>query len=69
MEKVTLVFEPAEEGGFSAYVAEVPGANSQGETIEEAREMLLEALHELLHYRREKARAKQSAVFEQVMLA
>lgn len=63
------MFEPAEEGGFSAYVAEVPGANSQGETIEEAREMVLEALHELLIYRREKARAKPSAVFEQVVLA
>ena len=69
MEKVTLVFEPAEEGGFSAYVAEVPGANSQGDTIEEAREMVLEALHDLLIYRREKARAKTSAVFEQVALA
>jgi predicted RNase H-like HicB family nuclease len=69
MEKVTLVFEPAEEGGYSAYVAEVPGANSQGETIEEAREMVLEALHELLDYRREKARTKQSAVFELVSLA
>jgi predicted RNase H-like HicB family nuclease len=69
METVTFVFEPAEEGGFSAYVAEVPGANSQGETIEEAREMVLEALHELLQYRREKARSKQTAVFEQVVLA
>jgi predicted RNase H-like HicB family nuclease len=68
VEKVTLVFEPAEEGGFSAYVSEVPGANSQGETMEEAREMVLEALHELLDYRREKARSKSSAVFELVAL-
>jgi predicted RNase H-like HicB family nuclease len=69
MDKVTLVFEPAQEGGFSAYVAEVPGANSQGETMEEARAMVLEALHDLLEYRREKARAKVTAVFEQVALA
>ena len=55
MEHVTLVLEPAEEGGYSASVAEVPGANSQGETLEEAKEMVLEALHELLKYRREKA--------------
>ncbi|HWD40396.1 MAG TPA: type II toxin-antitoxin system HicB family antitoxin [Fimbriimonas sp.] len=68
MENITLVFEAAEEGGFSAYVAEIPGANSQGETIEEARGMVLEALHELLDYRREKARSKASAVFEQVVL-
>lgn len=71
MERVTLVFEPVAEGGFSAYVAEVPGANSQGETIEEARFMVLEALHELLAYRREKAllRVSQGAVCEQVDLA
>jgi predicted RNase H-like HicB family nuclease len=69
VEKVTLVFEPAQEGGYSAYVAEIPGANSQGETMEEARQMVLEALHELLSYRREKARAKPRAVFEQIALA
>jgi len=71
MERVTLVFEPAEEGGFSAYVAEVPGANSQGETIDEAKEMVLEALHELLEYRREKAQrqARNGTVYEQVALA
>ena len=57
MENLTLVFEPAEEGGDSACFGEVPGANSQGETIEEAREMVLEALHELLDYLREKAPA------------
>ncbi len=69
MQEVTLVFEPAEGGGYSAYVAEVPGANSQGETIEEAREMVLEALHELLDYRREKAKAKKDVIRELVALA
>lgn len=71
MERFTLVFEPAEEGGFTAYVAEVPGANSQGETIDEAREMLLEALHELLDYRREKAkeRAASGTIYEEIPLA
>lgn len=71
MERVTLVFEPAEEGGFSAYVAEVPGVNSQGETMEEAKAMVIEALHELLEYRRQKARksAKVGTVYEQIALA
>lgn len=58
MERETLVFEPAEEGGYSAYVAEVPGVNSQGETLEEAKRLVLEALHELLEYRDDKARRK-----------
>ena len=68
MQQVTLVFEAAEEGGYSAYVAEVPGANSQGSTLEEAREMVLEALHELLDYRREKAGSKKDAIRELVVL-
>lgn len=49
----TIVYEPAEEGGYTAFVAEVPGAVSEGETIEEARTMVLDALRELTLYRRE----------------
>ncbi|MCG9895905.1 MAG: type II toxin-antitoxin system HicB family antitoxin [Fimbriimonadaceae bacterium] len=45
--KITIVTEPAEEGGFTAWILEVPGAISEGETIEEAREMVLDALKEL----------------------
>lgn len=69
METVTLVFEPVDGGGFSAYVAEIPGVNTQGETLEEAREMVLEALHELLAYRREKALGQPQVLTEQVALA
>jgi predicted RNase H-like HicB family nuclease len=71
MQTVTLVFEPAEEGGFSAYVAEVPGVNSQGETIEEAKRMVIEALNELMEYRREKAhrKATEGTVYDRIVLA
>ena len=67
MQTVTLVFEPAEEGGFSAYVAEVPGVNSQGETIEDAKRMVIE----LTEYRREKAHRKAIAgtVYDRIVLA
>jgi len=51
----TAVYEPAEEGGYIAFVEEVPGANSQGETLEEARENLKEALSLMLEVNREKA--------------
>jgi predicted RNase H-like HicB family nuclease len=51
----TAVFEPAEEGGFVAFVEEVPGAISQGETLEEARENLKEALALILEVNRENA--------------
>jgi len=51
----TAVFEEAEEGGYIAYVAEVPGATTQGETLEEARENLREAIELVLETNREMA--------------
>jgi antitoxin HicB len=51
----TIIFEPCEEGGYTAFIPEVPGAISEGETIEEAREMVLDALRELTDYRRREA--------------
>ncbi len=46
--KLTIVYEPAEEGGYIASVHGVPGALSQGETRAEARENVLDALRELV---------------------
>jgi predicted RNase H-like HicB family nuclease len=40
----TAIIEPAPEGGYWAICAEVPGANGQGETIEEAKESLRDAI-------------------------
>ena len=57
----TIIYEPAEEGGFTAYIPEVPGAVSEGETIDEAREMVLDAMHEVLAYRREQALSTKAA--------
>lgn len=45
---LTTIFEEAEEGGFIGYVAELPGANTQGETLEETRENLVEAIQLIL---------------------
>ena len=42
--QLTAVFEPAKEGGYTCFVEEIPAAISQGETLEEAKENLLEAL-------------------------
>jgi predicted RNase H-like HicB family nuclease len=41
--ELTAVFKPADEGGYIAFVEELPGANTQGETLEEARANLREA--------------------------
>lgn len=50
---LTAVFEEAEDGGLIGYVAELPGANTQGETIEEVRENLNEAIELVLKSNRD----------------
>ena len=50
---LTAIFEEAEEGGFIGYVAELPGANTQGETLEEVRENLTDAIELILNANRE----------------
>jgi predicted RNase H-like HicB family nuclease len=51
----TAVYQPAAEGGYVAFVEELPGANTQGETLEEARENLREAVELILETNRELA--------------
>lgn len=58
--KFTAICEKADEGGYIGYVAELPGANTQGETLEETRENLKEAVSLLLDCYREDADAKLS---------
>jgi predicted RNase H-like HicB family nuclease len=49
--ELTAVIEPAPEGGFWAICLEIPGANGQGETMEEARKDLQAAVELLLEDR------------------
>lgn len=44
----TAVFVEEPKGGYSAYAEEIPGANSQGETLDEAKENLKDALQLVL---------------------
>jgi predicted RNase H-like HicB family nuclease len=48
----TAIIEPAPEGGYWAICPEVPGANGQGETIEEAKNSLRQAIELVLEDRR-----------------
>ncbi|MCY4245840.1 MAG: type II toxin-antitoxin system HicB family antitoxin [Gammaproteobacteria bacterium] len=43
-EALTAVFIKEDEGGYCGYVEEIPGAITQGETLEEAKENLVEAV-------------------------
>jgi predicted RNase H-like HicB family nuclease len=49
----TAVIETAEEGGYWTYCPEAPGANGQGETLEEAKEDLAAAIRLILEDRLE----------------
>lgn len=49
----TAIIEPAPEGGFWAICPEVQGANGQGETIDEAKDNLRQAIELILKDRRE----------------
>lgn len=54
--EMTAIFEPCKEGGFIAYIEEIPGINSQGETLEEAKENLTEAINLVFEERRSSLR-------------
>ena len=58
--QLTAVFVKVPEGGYAAFVEELPGANTQGATLEEARENLREAVALVIEANRELA-AKQSS--------
>ena len=50
--KLTAIFEPAKEGGYTCFVEEVPAAISQGETLDEAKANLMDALKLVLECQR-----------------
>ena len=43
--ELTAVYEPCPEGGYMAYIQEIAGINSQGETLEEAKANLADAVN------------------------
>ena len=51
--QLTAVFFPAQEGAYTAWIEGLPGAISEGETIEQARENLADALRTVLECNRE----------------
>lgn len=71
MEKFTAVFEQEGEW-WIGYVEELPGANTQGRTLEEARENLKEAVQLIIKVNRELTRREvegKSVIREELMVA
>ncbi len=69
--KLTAVFEPAAEGGYTCHIEEMPEIFSEGETVDEARTNLLDALTQVMEYHREEARksANPDVLREELQLA
>jgi predicted RNase H-like HicB family nuclease len=68
--KLTAVFKKFPEG-YAAFVEELPGANTQGATLEEARANLVEAVAMVLEANRELAEEElhgQEVIREQLAL-
>lgn len=51
--ELTAIYERQPDGWIVATIAEVPGVSTQGRTLEEAREMLADALAQVLECNRE----------------
>ena len=49
--ELTAIIEKASEGGYWAICPEIPGANGQGETVEDAKQNLKEAINLILEDR------------------
>ena len=70
--ELTAVFEEAEEGGYVAFIEELPGVNTQGESLEEAKINLLEALELIMDTQRslsEKTLENRKVIKESLHLA
>lgn len=52
--KYTVIFEPAEEGGYVVHVPALPGVVTEGDTLEEAKAMALDAIKGHLESLRER---------------
>ena len=68
--KLTAVFA-ASEGGFTCHFEELPEVFSEGETLEEAKTNLMDALVQVMEYHREEARknATPGSTREELQLA
>ena len=42
--RLKVVFEPSDDGGYTVYVPSLPGCISEGETLDEARQNIREAI-------------------------
>ncbi len=62
--KFTILIQKEEEGGFSGQCLEIPGAISQGESVDELKKNMKEAIQMAVEYLEEKAKKENKQVVE-----
>jgi predicted RNase H-like HicB family nuclease len=63
--RLKIIYEPSEEGGFTVYVPALPGCISEGDSLDEARHNIMEAIQLYLEPDGEEA-LPHGAVIEEV---
>ena len=66
--RLTVILEPSDEGGFTAYVPALPGCISEGETTDEALANIREAIELYLEPVEDDWVAEEGALVEHVEL-
>ena len=62
--KFTITVQKEDEGGFSGQCLEIPGAISQGESIEELKKNMREAIQLSIEYLEDKAKKENKQVIK-----
>lgn len=62
--KFTILVNKEKEGGYSGQCLELPGAISQGETLEELKINMADAINLVLEYIKDRAKKEKSKIME-----
>ena len=62
--KFTITIQEEDEGGYSGQCLEIPGAISQGESLEELKKNMKEAIQLSIEYLEDKAKKENKQVIE-----
>lgn len=65
--KYTLVYQKEKEGGYSGHCLELPCAISQGETLDELKENIVDAIKLILEDMEEEAQEKKKQLIEVIV--
>lgn len=62
--KFTIIVNKEKEGGYSSQCLELPGAISQGETLEEIKTNMVDAINLVLEHIQDRVKKEKSKIME-----